>query len=65
LISIVLDAARISSKHKFILPDLNDGVADVEARIMKLLTPAAIQRGSSATTATEKARALPSAAVTP
>jgi hypothetical protein len=41
------------------------GVADVEARIMKLLTPAAIQRGSSATTATEKARALPSAAVTP
>jgi hypothetical protein len=38
LTSIVLDAARISSKHKFILPDLNNGVADVEARFMKLLT---------------------------
>ena len=38
LTSIVLDAARISSKHKPILPDLNHSVADVAVRIMKLLT---------------------------
>jgi hypothetical protein len=38
LTSIVLDAARISSKHKLMLPDLYDAVADVKARIMKLLT---------------------------
>src|SRR5262245_42531240 len=38
LTSIVLDAARIRSKHKLILPDLNHTVADVEAGIMKLLT---------------------------
>ena len=38
LTSIVLDAARISSKHKPILPDLNHAVADVTVRIMELLT---------------------------
>jgi predicted DNA-binding ribbon-helix-helix protein len=38
LTSIVLDAARISGKHKPMLPDLNHAVPDVKARILKLLT---------------------------
>jgi len=33
LTSIVLDAARISGKHKPMLPDLNHAVPDVKARI--------------------------------
>jgi hypothetical protein len=53
LTSIVLDAARINSKHKPILPDLNHAVADVAVRIM------------NTTTATEKARTPPSAPLTP
>ena len=65
LTSIVLDAARISGKHKPMLPDLNHAVPDVKARILKLLTRPAIQLGNNTTTATEKARALPSAPLTP
>jgi hypothetical protein len=38
LTSIVLEAARISGKHKPMLPDLNHAVPDVKARILKLLT---------------------------
>src|SRR5262245_26304661 len=37
LTSIVLDAARISSKHKLILPDLNHAVA--EACVIKFRPP--------------------------
>ena len=64
LTSIVLDAARINSKHKPILPDLNHAVADVAVRIMKLLTRP-LQPGNNTTTATEKARTPPSAPLTP
>src|SRR5262245_64249371 len=65
LTSIVLDAARISSKHKLILPDLNHAVADVEACVIKFLTRPPFNAVTAPRQRTEKARALPSTPVTP
>ena len=65
LTSIVLDAARISSKHKPILPDLNHSRRRRRGAYHETSDPAAIQPGNNTTTATEKARTPPSAPLTP